>query len=169
MPTGDILVGMKRRIFLEQARAHMSCMLVSLALATGCVSVQKANRVAPAGVTLQGSPGTPVQHVHVSNYGYYLFNCIPIFCGNTATDFRGDPVWFSDEVTLARVQGIVLEEVRNRKCQVADIQPYTRSTCFFSAIPYVGTTFGIVWFKEVQMSAALVRPDASAPPKGDSK
>ena len=138
-------------------------------LLAGCVSVQKTNKVAPAGVTIQGTSGTPVEHIHVSNYGYYLFNCIPIFCGNTSADARHETVWFSDEVTLARVQGVVLEEVRNRKCQVTEIQPYARSTCFFSAIPYVGTTFGLVWFKEVQMSAVLIRPDTPAAPKGGAK
>jgi len=160
---------MKQGKFIKQARVHLPCVLVSFVLFSGCVSVQKANRVAPAGVSIQGSPGTPVEHVHVSNYGYYLFNCIPLFCGNTMTDSRGETVWFSNEVTLAKVQEVMLEEVRSRKCHVTEIQPYARSTCFFSAIPYIGNTLGILWFKEVQMSAVLVRPDAPAAPKGGVK
>ena len=149
---------------------QIAMVLILLALATGCVSVQKTSKVAPQGVTILGSSGTPVEHVHVSNYGYYLFNCIPIFCGNTVAGQRENTVWFSDEVRLAPVQDIMLEQARKRKCQISDIQPYTRSTCFFSAIPYVGNTLGILWFKEVQMSAVLIRPDAStAAAKGGAK
>ena len=154
---------------MNRVMTHIPCVLISLSLIAGCVSVQKTSRVVPTGVAVQGSPGTPVEHVHVSNFGYYLFNCIPLFCGNTEAGLRGETVWFSDEVTLAKVQGVMLEQVRSRKCQVADIQPYAKSTCFFSAIPYVGNTFGILWFKEVQMSALLVRPDTPATPKGDAK
>ena len=140
--------------------------LAALMLTAGCVSVQRAGRVVPTGTTIQGTEGTPDEHVHVSNFGYYLFNCIPLFCGNTAQDQRGNTIWFSDEVTLEKTQDIMLDEVRSRKCQVTEIQPQVKSTCFFGAIPYVGTTFGIVWYKEVQMSAMLVRPQAS---KGGTK
>jgi hypothetical protein len=160
---------MKQEKCVRQMGMHVLSVLISLSLLAGCVSVQKTSKVAPAGVTIQGSPGTPSEHVHVSNFGYYLFNCIPLFCGSTTADSRGETVWFSNEVTLSRVQSVMLEEVRNRKCQLTEVQPYARSTCFFSAIPYVGTTFGIVWFKEVQMSAVLVRPDAPATPKGGAK
>jgi len=131
-----------------------------LVLLTGCVSVQRAAKVAPGGVTIQGTQGTPVEHVHVSNFGCYLFNCIPICCGNTAAGRRGNAIWFSDEVTLAKTQAIMIDEVRSRKSQMAELQPQVKSTCFFGTIPYVGTTFGILWFKEVQMSAVLVRPGA---------
>jgi len=141
----------------------------SLVLMTGCVSVQQTNRVAPAGVTLQGTAGTPAEHLHVSNFGYYLFNCIPIFCGNTAEDRHGNTIWFSDEVTLAKTQNIVVDHVRARNCKMAALHPHVKSTCFFSSIPYVGTTFGILWYKEVQMSAVLVRPNAAVAAGGGAK
>ena len=136
--------------------------LLTLMLAAGCVSVQRAGKVAPEGTVIHGTAGVPDEHVHVSNFGYYLFNCIPLFCGNTAQDHRGNTVWFSNEVTLEKTQDIMIEEVKSRKCQVAELQPQVKSTCFFGAIPYVGTTFGLLWYKEVQMSAVLVRPQATA-------
>jgi len=154
---------------MGQTEMRVSCALIALALLNGCVSVQRTARVAPAGVGIQGTPGTPVEHVHVSNFGYYLFNFIPIFSGNTANDRRGNTIWFSDEVTLAKTQAIMVDEVRSRNSSVAEIQPQVTSTCFFGAIPYVGTTFGILWYKEVQMSAVLVRPDAPASPRGGTR
>lgn len=138
-------------------------------LVSGCVSVERAGGVAPAGVSILGAPGTPDEHVLVSNYGYYLFNCIPLFCGNTAREQRGETVWFANEVTLEKTQEILMDEVRSRKCRVAEIQPHVKSTCFFGVIPYVGTTFGLVWYKEVQMSAVLVRSQQAAVPRGGAR
>jgi len=135
---------------------------MTLALLTGCVSVQRSERVTPAGVGILGTQGTPVEHVHVSNFGYYLFNCIPIFCGNTASDRLGNTIWFSDEVTLEKTQAIMVDEARSRNSSLVELQPNVKSTCFFGSIPYVGTTFGILWYKEVQMSAVLVRPGTTA-------
>ena len=146
-----------------------ACALALLVLTAGCVSVQKTNRVALAGVTIQGTAGTPTEHIHVSNFGYYLFNCIPICCGNTASDRHGNTIWFSDEVTLAKTQDIMLDQVHDRNYRMTEIQPQTKSTCFFSTIPYVGTTFGILWYKEVQMSAVLVRPNATASARGGAR
>jgi len=136
---------------------------------TGCVSVQRSERVVPAGVGILGTPGTPAEHVHVSNFGYYLFNCIPIFCGNTATDRLGNTIWFSDEVTLTKTQAIMVDEARSRNSRLVEIQPTVKSTCFFGSIPYVGTTFGLLWYKEVQMSAVLVRPGTAAPQRGGAR
>jgi len=154
---------------MRQTGLYLSYALTALSLVSGCVSVERATRVTPAGVTLQGTPGTPTEYVHVSNFGYYLFNRIPLFCGNTATDRHGNTIWFSDEVTLAKTQDIMINHARSRNCHLAEIQPYTRSTCFLRIIPYVGTTFGILWYKEVQMSAVLVRPDAPASPRGHTR
>jgi len=141
----------------------------SLVLMTGCVSIQQTNKVVPAGVTIQGTAGTPAEHLHVSNFGYYLFNCIPIFCGNTAEDRLGNTIWFSDEVTLAKTQNIMVDHVRAHNCKMVELQPQVKSTCFLSAVPYVGTTFGILWYKEVQMSAVLVRPNATASTSGGAR
>jgi len=145
------------------------CALMLLVSLTGCVSVQRSEKVTPAGVGILGTPGTPVEHVHVSNFGYYLFNCIPIFCGNTARDRQGNTIWFSDEVTLAKTQAILIDEARNRNSKLAELQPAVKSTCFFSSIPYVGTTFGILWYKEVQMSAVLVRQSTATPQRGGAR
>ena len=145
------------------------CALVSLSLMAGCVNIQRAPKVAPAGATIQGTAGTPAEHVHVSNYGYYLFNCIPIFCGNTEADCYGETVWFSDEVTLEHTQGIMAGLAHDRNCLMTEVQPQVKSTCFFGAIPYVGTTFGLLWYKEVQMSAVFVRPNGARSAKGGAR
>lgn len=154
---------------MRRTEIRMMCALALLVSLTGCVSVQRAPKVAPAGVGILGTQGVPAEHIHVSNFGYYLFNCIPIFCGNTADDRQGNTIWFSDEVTLAKTQSIMVDEARNRNCKMTELQPHLKSTCFFSSIPYVGTTFGLLWYKEVQLSAVLVRSNTPAPSKGGTR
>ena len=111
-----------------------------------------------AGFSIVGADGKPEEHITVSNYGYYLFNLIPICCGNTDPDSSLATAWFSDEVNLPKVQGVLINEVKARGCQVAEIQPLCQSTCFFSASPFIGNSLGIIWYRDVQVSAVLVRP-----------
>ena len=69
--------------------------------------------------------------------------------------------WFQDDVTLPDVQRILVNEGKASGTLVTQIQPMRTSTCFFSAIPYIGNTLGIVWYKEIQLSAILVKPENS--------
>lgn len=127
------------------------------ALLSGCISVERSQRTVFDRLPVEGTPGTPEQHIHVSNYGYYLFNSIPLFCGNASKAGTGNTVFFRDDVTLAKMQNVLLEEVSRRPYSIVEIQPKTASTCFFSVVPYVGNTLGIFWYKEVQISAVMVK------------
>ena len=59
---------------------------------TGCFSIEAAR-----------TPGGE-RHVLVSNYGWYLFNWLPLACGNA--DPNGSTPWvlFRDDVTMDKVQ-----------------------------------------------------------------
>lgn len=135
------------------------CASVLLLAGAGCVTIDQSRRETLDGVRLSEVNGNPEEHLVVSNYGYYLFNCIPIFCGNVNPDSKAAVSMFSDDVTLEATQKLLIDTVKARKCRVVSMQPYTKSTCFFSAIPYLGNTLGLVWYKEVQMSAVLVKPE----------
>ncbi len=133
-------------------------LLTLSALLSGCAAVEIASPVTPP-VELRGyKPGSTRQHIHISNYGYYLFNCIPIFAGDTRPGKVGSMSWFQDDVRLPSVQNVLVEKVKEQNAQIDEIQPHTSSTCCFASIPYVGTTFGLVWYKEVQLSAVIVNP-----------
>lgn len=127
------------------------------ALLSGCISVERSRKTVFDRLPVEGTPGTPEEHVHVSNYGYYLFNSIPLFCGDASKNGTGNTVFFRDDVTLAKMQNVLLEEVSRRPYSIVEIQPKTSSTCFFSVVPYVGNTFGIFWYKEIQISAVMVK------------
>lgn len=127
------------------------------ALLSGCISVERSKRTVFDRLPVEGTPGTPEEHIHVRNYGYYLFNSIPLFCGDASKDGTGNTVFFRDDVTLAKMQNVLLEEVSRKAYSIIELQPKTSSTCFFSVVPYVGNTLGIFWYKEVQISAVMVK------------
>lgn len=67
-------------------------MCVTLCL-TGCFSIDSAD-----------VPQTGEEHVHVANYGWYLFNIVPLACGNAAEDPNLPSIFFRNDVTMDKVQ-----------------------------------------------------------------
>ena len=49
------------------------------------------------------------EHVLASNYGWYLFHCIPLACGNASKDPWFPWVLFRDDVTLDKIQSRFME------------------------------------------------------------
>jgi len=131
--------------------------VVLLLLGTGCVNFQKTSNAALYNLEVVGSEGKPQEVVTVSNYGYYFFNFLPIFCGNTVDGHLGNTVWFQNHVTLERTQGVMLREINDQKPLVTNLQPHSYETCFFSVIPYIGNSLGIIWYKQIDLSAVLVK------------
>jgi hypothetical protein len=136
----------------------MGALLVLLLFTTGCVNVQKTSNGALYNLEILGTPGKAQEVITVSNYGYYLFNCLPIFCGNTTDGRLGNTVWFQNHVTLEKTQGVLIREIKDQKPLVTNLQPHSYETCFFSVIPYIGNSLGIVWYKQIDLSAVLVKP-----------
>lgn len=125
---------------------------------TGCVNFVKTNNVALKGLDVLGTPGVTKECVTVSNYGYYLFNVLPVFCGNTVDGRLGNTIWFQNHVTLEKTQSVLMREVQPGRPIVTCLQPHSHETCFFSVIPYIGNSLGIVWYKQIDLSAVLVKP-----------
>ena len=100
-----------------------------------------------------GSVNPKAKQVLITNYGYYLFNCVPLFSGGS-TD--GSFSLFSRNIKLEKAMNILKDECERLDVKkVSDIQFDENSTCFFSWVEYIGTTLGIYWYKDVQLSAVL--------------
>jgi len=138
--------------------ARMGVVALLLFSGAGCVSYVETNHVALKGLDVVGTPGVTEECVTVSNYGYYLFYFIPLFCGNTVDEHVGNTVWFQNHVTLEKVQSVMMREVKARKPLVTCLEPHAQETCFFSVIPYIGNSLGIIWYKQIDLSAVLVKP-----------
>lgn len=142
-------------------------LLLPTLLLGGCVSVERSVRY-PLGTYSHGSErGIIAEHIHVSNFGYYLFNRFPLFCGDTRPGYIGSTRWFAGSVDPQSTLEVLQHELRYRPGNLCEVQPKEHATCFFSCIPYLGNSLGIIWYKESQVSATLItEPKASAKKKG---
>ena len=130
-------------------RWMMSLLLVALATwMCGCASIQ---RMEPRTVKFRGIE-EQAEQILVMNYGYYLFGSIPLFSGDLED---GGVAFFRDEATLDKVQSYVADIANEKDAVLFEVQPMLKTTCNFAAIPVFGTSFGLVWYKEVQVSAHM--------------
>jgi hypothetical protein len=123
----------------------------------GCSNVttaQLAFRDKP--MQIQGNEGTSIEQVVVENHGWYFFNCIPILSGRFTKEDKDTFEWFSDEVTLEKLQHELVARAKKKNAYCTNINVFYNATCMLSMIPYVGTSFGILWYKEMQISSDLV-------------
>ncbi len=132
-------------------------LLVVLSLiVASCASVSQSEKsVTPKISDIDGTS----KRVLVTNYGYYLFNCIPILSGGRAD---GEFELFADNVNQTKTM-----EIFKKTCEqlgateISNIQNETTSTCFFNWAPFE-TTFGLYWYRESQISASLKVPSENS-------
>ena len=124
--------------------------VVALSSSAGCFSMQKA-RINATGET----------HVHVSNYGWYLFHAIPLACGNANADGWAPWVLFRDDVSLDKTQARFMAYANNKGAQVNEIE-YNGSESVMLNIPGLGLQLPIPYlltYREIQLSGILSAPD----------
>ena len=71
----------------------------------GCYSMDIATTDALQNSALSSRDGKVLEHVVVSNYGWYLFDSVPLVCGNPDSSSCWAWTFFDDEVTTEAVQG----------------------------------------------------------------
>lgn len=107
------------------------------------------------------SPSTGNEHVLVSNYGWKLFNCIPLVCGN-ATDpqspnYFGPWAFFRDDVTMDKIQARLTTLAAAHGKTPANLFYHNYDTVFIS-IPFADVPIPIpyvVCYREIQLSGVL--------------
>ena len=128
----------------------MLCIACALSCICGCTSITYTE--SDASPEIKGGNGI-YRQILISNYGYYLFNCIPLGCGGLSD---GSFELFSDNVNLDKAMQTLKDEcAKDNADAFSNIQVSQTSTCIFSWVPYLGSTLGIYWFKEIQISAAI--------------
>ena len=74
----------------------------------GCFSIE----TAPV-----ASSGTAV---YARNYGMYLFNCVPLFCGNASEDPKCSFVMFRNDVMMDKIQARVIADAEKKGLRFED-------------------------------------------------
>lgn len=124
-------------------------LLLSFALLCGCTSVNYSASHKKG--TVESIDGA-YKRILITNYGYYLFNSIPLGSGGDAEDSFS---LFTDNVNLNAAMDMFNAECKkNNVTEVSDLQVEKTETCYFSWAPW-GTTLGIYWYKEIQISATV--------------
>lgn len=129
----------------------------------GCFNFELAKTPEFTQKRLLGNDGMPIAHCITSNYGWYLFNCIPLITGNASPDAWWPWVMFRNDVTLDKLQDRLVTASQRMKTDIVDLEVSYVDTCMIS-IPSVkiNTTLGILWYKELQLSADFVDPSTLA-------
>lgn len=129
---------------------------VSAAFA-GCTTVVETENTLSPRVETLGAANS--RQIMVTNYGYYLFNTIPLFSGG---DEDGSFTLFSDKVNLDSAMKTFSKRCEDLNAKrVSDIQTEETSTCFFSWVKFLNTTWGIYWYRQVQVSGVAACGDSS--------
>lgn len=144
-----------------------SLLLAGAALLTGCFSMDIAQTDSLKESALSLNDGKPMEHVVVSNYGWYLFNCIPLACGNASPDAFFPWRLFSNHVTSNILHDRMLTYAASINADVKDLAFFRDERVIFD-LP--GTNFPIpipyvLCFREIQFSGTLTERMEKKPSK----
>ena len=135
-----------------------------LLLLCGCYSMDVATNAALRNSNMRKDGDSPVEHVLISNYGWYLFNCIPIVCGNASPNASFPWKFFSDQVTASVLHDQMMAYASSKGANVNDLIATHNEKVFFdvpgSEIP-VPMPF-LLCYQEVQLSGVLTLPQTTA-------
>ena len=139
------------------------------ALLAGCFSMDVATTRSLRESEISPNDAKPKEHIVVANYGWYLFNWIPLVCGNAKPGRSFPWSFFSDEVTSTLLHDRLLSRAAATESDVKDLVFFRGERMIFSVpgtdipipIPYVLT------YREIQFSGVLTHRKAPAP-KGPS-
>lgn len=126
----------------------------------GCYSMDVGSNSALRNSELVEGVDKPVEHVLISNYGWYLFNCIPLVCGNSAPDGKFPWKFFDDQVNPILLHDRMMSYANSKGANVKSLM-FTRDERVFFDVPGTEIPCPIPFFvcyQEMQLSAVLVRP-----------
>ncbi len=143
----------------------LPAVLAALSLCSGCFTMATATNDSLKRSHHSGMSGTPVEHIVVSNYGWYLFNCIPLVCGNAKKGASFPWTFFKDEVTSDIVQNRLTDYAARKGKNLAELNLYINDNVLFEVpgtsipipMPYV------LCYHERLVSALLMEPPKAPP------
>lgn len=113
----------------------------------------------------------PAEHVIVSNYGWYLFNCIPLVCGNANPNASLPWRFFSDHVNPVLLHNRLTEYASSKNAGMSNLV-FSRDEEVFFDIPGSDIPFPIPYFvcyREVQFSCVLTKRPTDRNVSGEDK
>ena len=139
----------------------------AVAAVSGCVSVDRCGAERLEGLSINGTDKKPVEHIVVSNFGYYLFNLFPLVTGNANPDRWFPFRFFSDHVKLSKMQSVLSAEAQKRYgVEMIELTSnYDAAPCFSVSLDPKSLLGMFFCYREVQLSAVLVEPAPKPAPQ----
>lgn len=135
----------------------------------GCYSIETAGNAALRNSSAAEGCESPVEHVLISNNGWYFLNSIPLACGNTSNNRSLPWIFFSDHVNPTIVHDRMMEYAKSMNANIKDVV----GTCdekVFMEVPQIPIPIPfLLCYREVQISAVLVKRSSSAGEKASGK
>ena len=118
----------------------------AVAMVSGCFSLQTAK------LSRSGD-----ENIFISNYGWYLFDCLPLATGNADESTKLPTVFFRDDVTMDKMQQRMLSYAEKNGKEIYDPAYHNHNSILFNVpglnfplpIPYILT------YREIQLSGVL--------------
>ena len=137
----------------------LSLAVTSMLLLGGCFSMEVASNEALRNSCHDTQADKPVEHVMVSNYGWYLFNCIPLVCGDTNPDATLPWIFFSDQVDPILLHDKLMKYTNSKGANMTDLV-FNRYEEVFFDVPGSDIPFPLpylVCYREIQFSGVLTK------------
>lgn len=152
-------------------RTSLPLAAIALALLAGCYSMDIATTESLKGSAPTPDEGKPMEHVVVSNYGWYLFDMIPLVCGNATPGASFPWKFFSDQVSPELLHDRMMAHAAAIHADAKDLVFFRDERVLFNVpglnfqipIPYVFT------YHEMQFSAVLTQRGAPSMPDSAKK
>ena len=130
--------------------------MLTFCMLCGCYSMEVASNSALNDSVSANGTEKPIEHVLVTNYGWYLFNCAPLVCGNASPGGTFPWSFFSDQVNPEIVHDRLMAYAASRDANVEELVASYDEKVFLQVpevqapIPY------LLCYREVQASGVLV-------------
>lgn len=152
-------------------RTSLPLAAIALALLAGCYSMDVATTESLKGSASAPDGGKPLEHIVVSNYGWYLFHAFPLACGNATPGAFFPFKIFSDQVSPGLLHDRLMAHAAAIHADAKDLVFFRNEKVLYDIpglnipvpIPYLLT------YREIQFSAVLTQRKESALPDAAKK
>ena len=137
----------------------------------GCYSMDIATTESLKGSAPTPDDGKPLEHVVVSNHGWYLFDALPIVCGNATPGAYFPWKFFSNQVTSTLLHDRLMAHAAAIHADAKDLVFFRDERVLFN-IPGLSIPIPIpylITYHEIQFSAVLTQRRASTLTDGAKK
>jgi len=120
----------------------------AVVLISSCATYQVANNFKGQQIEALNPEAVPIAYVHAKNYGYYLFNAIPLVSGDC--NVVGTTSWFTDNVNPQNAVELLTRKAGELKAsKIIDVQTTHRESG--------AATFWIFWYRGSQASGTAIK------------